>query len=227
MERHGVADVSTVNGIAHLAILTVSLAGLAGDARAAEPPGANAFHATLHWSEPRNIVSPDDGWELAVRPIYNARRNGSPVVVRKRGGGRPNVVLILERNANIYWGSDRRLLIVDHPITVPRRVLLYRLGSTGAVTRLRATPDLDTDIRDRVLRALGRTKVVAFYIPTFASWTGSRLVLRLGGTVVDNTTSSPMTPYCYRIIVNSRTAKVESMAKESWREHGTTCRIFP
>src|ERR1700681_39603 len=232
----------SVNLIAQLTILAISLAALASDARASEPPGTPspdtmrrlarlraevASHAYLHWSEPKKIVSPDHVWELTVFPVYTSAENGSPVVVRKRDGGRANVVLILQRDANIYWGGRSRLLILDHPITVPRRVLLFRLGSTGAVTRLRATPDLDADIRDRVLRALGRKKIVAFYIPTFGSWTGSRLALRLGGTVVYNTTSSPMTPYCYRITVNSRPAQVESLAKEPAREHSTKCQLFP
>ena len=137
------------------------------------------------------------------------------------------MVLNLERDANAYWGGDNRLLIIDHPITMQRRVLLFRLGSTGAVTRLRATPDLDADIYARVLRTVGRTKVVVFYIPTFGSWTGSRLELRLGGTVAYNRTNSPMFPYCYRFTVNSRTAEVESMVKEWTGEHSTTCQFFP
>jgi len=118
-------------------------------------------------------------------------------------------------------------LIIDHPVTIPRRVLLFRLESTGAVTRLRATPELDADIRDRVLCALGRTEEVAFYIPTFGSWTGSRLVLRLGGTVVYKKTAPSMTGYCYRLTVDSRTAKVESMAKESAGDQSTKCQLFP
>ncbi|HEY0381482.1 MAG TPA: hypothetical protein VGC72_04735 [Candidatus Elarobacter sp.] len=137
------------------------------------------------------------------------------------------MVLNLERDANAYWGGENRLLIIDHPITIPRRVLLFRLGSTGAVTRIRATPDLDADIRTRVLRELGRTAAVAFYIPTFGSWTGSRLELRLGGTVVYKKTAPSMTLYCYRFTVNSRTAKVEGMAKEPVREDNTKCQIFP
>jgi hypothetical protein len=225
------------------AILVISLAALASDARASEPPGTPspetmrrlagqravvAFHARLHWSEPKKIVSPDHAWELTVFPIYTGDGNHSPVVVRKRDGGRANVVLILERSANIYWGSDSRLLILDHGITNPPRILLFRLGSTGNVTRLRAVaPDLDADIRGRLLRALGRKAVVAFYVPTFGSWTGSRLVLRLGGTVVYKPADSPMYPYCYRVILNSRTARVENMTKEPARDESTKCQLFP
>jgi hypothetical protein len=215
-----------MNWLAQSTILAISLVALAGDARASELSGTTAFHARLHWSEPTKVESPDHQWELAVQPIYHDGGNHSPVVVRKRGGGMANAVLTLERNADVYWGGQDRLLIVDHPITVPRRLLLFRLGPTGVVTRLRGTPDLNADIRDRGLRALGQTKVVAFYIPTFASWTGSRLILRLGGTFVDNPTNSPMTPYCFRFTIDSRTAKVESMAKESAREHSTKCQIF-
>ncbi len=207
------------------AILAISLAALARDARASEPSGTDAFHSYLHWCEPKKIVSPNRGWELAVFPHCSG--DSSPVVVRKRGGGRANVVLNLERDARVYWGGGSRLLIIDHPVNIPRRVLLFRLGSTGAVTRLRATPDLDADIRARVLRALGRTEAVAFYIPTFGSWTSSRLVLRLGGTVVYKKTAPSMAPYCYRVTVDSRTAKVESMAKEPAREHNTKCQLFP
>jgi hypothetical protein len=215
-----------VNWIAQVTILAISLAAV--DARGSGPPDTNAFHARLHWSEPTKIVSPDHVWELAVLPVYDAKVNSSPVVVRKRGGGKANVVLKLERNANIYWGSESRLLILDHGITNPPRILLFQLGLAGDVTRLRRTaPDLDADIRGRLLRALGRTEAVPFYVPTFASWTGSRLVLGVGGTVVYKTTAPSMAPYCYRVTLDSRTAKVESMVKESAREHSTKCRIFP
>jgi hypothetical protein len=212
--------------IVDLTILAISLAALAGDARASEPPGTNAFHARLHWSAPTKIVSPDLAWELAVFPAYDASENSSPVVVRKRGGGRANVVLDLERNANIYWGSESRLLILDHGITNPPRILLFRLGATGDVTRIRTTPDLDADIRGRLLGTLGRSEAVPFYVPTLESWTGSRLVLMLGGTVVYRTTAPSMVPYCYRVTLDSRTAKVESMAKESARYGATKCQVF-
>ena len=214
-----------MNWIAHVTILPMSLAALAGDVWASEPSRSDAFPAYLHWSAPKKSVSPDHAWELAVFPIYRDGGNHSPVVVRKRRGGRANLVLTLQRDANFYWGSGSRLLIIDDPITTPRSILLFRLGSTGAVTRLRPTPDLDADIRARVLGALGRTKAVVFYIPTFGSWTGSQLVLRLGGTFVHGTTG-PMTSYCYRVTVDSRTAKVESMAKEPAGEH-SKCQIFP
>ena len=224
----GLRWVLCVNWIAHSTILAISLAALTGDACASESPGTNAFHSRLHWSEPKKIVSPDHVWELAVFPVYDNGGNRTPVVVRKLGGGRANVVLTLERNANIYWGSESRLLILDHGITNPPRILLFRLGSTGDVTRLRrTTPDLDADIRGRLLGALGRSEAVPFYVPTFGSWTGSRLVLRLGGTVVYKTTAPSMSPYCYRVTLDSRTAKVESMAKESAREHSTKCQFFP
>jgi hypothetical protein len=205
----------------------IGLTAFAGGACATEPPGLNAFHARLHWSQPAKVESPDHVWELAVHPIYHDGGNHSPVVVRKHGGKRANVILTLERSADIYWSGRSRLLVIDHPITVPRRILLFRLESTGAATRLRRTSDLDADIRDRALRALGRAENVAFYIPTFGSWTGSRLVLRVGGTFVYNNVDSRMTPYCYRFTVDSRTGKVEGMAKESALEHSTKCQIFP
>lgn len=96
---------------------------------------------------------------------------------------------------------------------------------TGDVTRLRAMPDLDADIRHRLLAVLGRSEAVPSYIPRFGSWTGSRLVLRLGGMVVYRALST--VPYCYRVTVDSHTAKMESMAKESARDGRTKCQIFP
>ena len=212
-----------MNRLALLTIFAIGLAPRAGEARPPEPPATTASHAYLHWSAPQRVVSPDHAWELAVVPIYTGGGNHSPVVVRKRGGGRAHVVITLERSAEMYWGGRRRLLIIDHPITMQRRILLFRLGSTGDVTRLRATPDLDADIRARLLAA--QTRPEAFYIPTFGSWTGSRLVLRLGGTVVNRDTT--MSPYCYRVTIDSRTAKVKGMAKESARDHDTKCRMFP
>ena len=216
-----------VHRIALATVLAFSLTPLAGDARPPEPIPTTASHAYLHWSAPQRVVSPDQAWELTVIPIYTGDGNHSPVVVRKRDGGRANDVLTLQRDAQMYWGDGRRLLIIDHPITIPRRILLFRLGSTGDVTRLRAAPDLDADIRARVIRALGRTEEIVFYIPTFGSWTGSRLVLRVGGTAVYRKTAPSMTPYCYRIIVNSRTAKVENMAQEPQRNDRTTCQNYP
>lgn len=212
--------------IAHVAILATGLAALVGGACASEPPDP-AFPAYLHWSRPTKTESPNHAWELRVFPGVRDGANHSAVVVRKRGGGRAINVLTLERDANVYWGDESRLLILDHPITIPRRILLFRLGSAGSVTRIRATPDLDADIRDRVLRALGRTADVAFYIPTFASWTGSRLVLRVGGTVIYKKTAPPMIAYCYRFTVNSRTAIVEGMTTEPTGEHSKTCQFYP
>jgi hypothetical protein len=216
-----------VNRIALSTLLAIGSAPHASDARPPKPIPTTASHAYLHWSAPKKVVSPDQAWELEVIPIYTGDGNHSPVVVRKRAGGRANDVLTLQRDAHMYWGGRRRLLIIDHPITVPRRILLFRLGSTGDVTRLRATPDLDADIRARVIRALGRTEEIVFYIPTFGSWTDARLVLRVGGTAVYRKTAPSMTPYCYRITVNSRTAKVESMTQEPQRDDRTTCQNYP
>ena len=73
-------------------------------------------------------------------PIYNASQNRTPVVVRKRGGGKPNLVLTLRRSADIYWGGARSLLIIDHPVANTSDLLLFRLEPTGDVRRLRTTP---------------------------------------------------------------------------------------
>jgi hypothetical protein len=216
-----------VNFIVHGTILAMSITTLAAESRAAEPLRANAVHARLHWSEPTRVVSPDKTWELGVFPVYNASQNRTPVVVRKRGGGRPNVVLTLRRGADIYWGGADRLLIIDRPTADDSRILLFRLGSAGDITQLQTAPDLGAGIRDRLVAALGRSEAVPFYLATFGSWRGSRLELMLGGTVVYRRSAPAMSPYCYRVTVDSRNARVESLAKETARDDSTKCAIFP
>jgi hypothetical protein len=208
-------------------ILAMSIATLAAESRAAEPLGTNVVHAPLHWSTPTRAVSPDKKWELSVFPVYNAGQNRTPVVVRKRGGGRANVVLTMRRGADVYWGGADRLLIIDRPTADDSRILLFRLGSAGDVTQLQNAPDLAAGIRGRLLSALGRSEAVPFYLATFGSWRGSRLELMLGGTVVYRRSAPAMSPYCYRVTVDSRNAKVESIAKETVRDDSRKCAIFP
>jgi hypothetical protein len=208
-------------------VLAMSFVAPGTELRANEPLGANAVHARLQWSEPKRTVSPDQGWELGVFPAHNAIENRTPVVVRKRGGGRANVVLALRRAADIYWGGADKLLIIDRPTADDSRILLFQLGSAGGVTRLGTVPDLAATIRGRLLSALGRAEAVPFYLATFRSWRGSRLELMIGGTVVYRSSAPAMSPYCYRVTIDSHNADVESIAKETVRDDSTKCAIFP
>jgi hypothetical protein len=209
-------------------VLTSSLfAAAAGTALLHAAPAKDATHVRLHWSQPLKAWSPDHAWELTVSPVLNAQENRTTVVVRRRGVAHANVVLTLRRDADAYWCGDGRMLIIDAPVADSYDVLLFRRGRPGRVTRLRAVSGLDTDMRNRLRRALGPGRDIVFYLPTFASWAGSRLTLMLGGTTTRGA-SGLMTPFCFRVAVDTRTARVAQFTGVQRPVQGSqTCRIFP
>ena len=197
-------------------------------ATVADGSAGEARFQHLNVGERSRLASPDGVWQLAVSPAYPmSDRGGTPVVVRRRGASKANVLLVLHRDAFVYWGRNR-LLIVDAPYADYTRVHLFQLQPTGRVTPLAGKPDLDTSIGDRFKATLRRADQIVFYYPWVASWTGSRLLLTLGVTTVQGSTG-PMTPHCYRITVDSRTGAITGMEKGRLLDGGddTACKLSP
>lgn len=189
--------------------------------------GADQVHH-LNLGERTKLVSPDGRWELAVSPSHPISESGTPVIVRRRGASKANIVLTLRRDAFAYWHNGNRLLIVDAPVADYTTLHLFRLEAMGRVTPLPTKPDLDTSIRDRFQATLRRPDQIVFYYPWVASWTGSRLLITLGTTTVHGNTG-PMTPYCYRVTVDSRTGSITGMEKGRLLDGGddTECHLSP
>lgn len=183
-------------------------------------------HARLQWSERTKISSPGRAWQLMVSPALHSANNATRLVVTKRGAS-PQLVLTLRRRADAYWGGGDRLLIVNQPLADFYEILLYQLGPTGAATRLRGTPEVNSELHARLLRSLGARSTFAFFLPRFESWSGSHLVFTVGGTVVHGT-EGPMIPYCYRVALDSRTAQIEALTPiDVSRGRDGACRVFP
>lgn len=191
--------------------------------------GTSHAHNQLQWSEPAKIVAPNHVWQVEVNPILNADENKTPVTLVSCRGAQSWFLFTLQREANLYWSSDSRyLLIVDEPLSGTNKLLLFSVEQLITNTPNSLPDALDKAVNEALKRQLGEGVHIQFYLPTYTSWDKKNLLLAVGGESYTVNTG-PINSYCYGFIVDSETSTVMNVLskKELVAKTGRSCRVSP
>ncbi len=209
--------------------LALGLALLVTGASSAPCSGTSPSHGHLQWSESAKIVAPDRAWQVEVHPVLTSEENQTPVTLHscRKAGSWP--LFTLKRSAEIYWSPDsRNLLVVNKPFSGSSRLLFFSVKALSDGKRAGASDLLDRTVKQAVLQRLGEKRHIEFYLPQFVSWAKGNIVLAVGGATYSGG-NGPMSPYCYGIVVNGGTLRVEDTltAGELKAKFGAECRVSP
>jgi hypothetical protein len=207
----------------NLILLTVLLTGVSGQPCS----GASGENAHLHWSEPADVVSPDRSLRVEVRPTDDSDDHGTAVALHFCGRPNSRLLFTLRRDADLYWSADsQRLLIIDRPFSETGQLLLFSVHDAAEGTEAldHATNTVDAAVRKVLVKHLGPGNKVEFFQPSYRSWNGNTLLLAVGGAT-STRNIGPMKGYCYGVMVNSDTRRVEQVisAQDLKRRTGNGC----
>ncbi len=209
--------------------LALGLALLTAGPSSVPCSGPSQPHGHLQWSESAKIVAPNPAWQVEVHPVLTSDENQTPVTLHscRNDGAWP--LFTLERSAEIYWSpGSRNLLVVNKPFSGSSRLLFFSVEALSDGKRAGASDLLDRTVKQAVLQRLGEKRHIEFYLPQFVSWGKGNIVLAVGGATYSGD-NGPMSPYCYGIVVNGGTLRVEDTltAGELKAKFGAECRVSP
>jgi len=195
----------------------------------AQCSGVSKANSRLGWSEPANILAPDRSWVVEVKPVFGADDNRTPVTIRKCGEAVSKPLFILQRDAQLYWSSDsKHLVVVNQPWSGTNKLLFFSVPSETATNRQLPADSLDKTVSETLIKYLGDNKRIQFYLPAFVSWKDTILLLAIGGTSNIQRDGSVDT-YCFGMLINSNTLRVEKVLseKELKISSGRSCQLSP
>lgn len=186
-------------------------------------------HRQLQWSQPATIVSLSRAWQVEVHPVLTSDENQTPVTLHSciNDGSWP--LFTLERSAEMYWGADSRsLLVINEPLSGSSKLLFFSINKLTQGGEAPGSDELDRMVKQILFQRFGEKKQIEFYLPRFVSWKKSQIVLAIGGATSSGG-NGPMTPYCYGVVVDSSTLRIQSTisAGELRGKFGAECRISP
>lgn len=194
----------------------------------AQCPGAPRNHAQLQWSQAETVVSPNRVWQVEVHPLLNSVDNETPVLLYGCQQGQSWRLFTLERDANLYWSPDSKyLLIINAPLSGTNKLLLFSINRLITGTQS-ASGMLDKIVNEALLYRLGGKKHVQFYLPTYVSWKGNRLLFAVGGETYTQDVG-PTNSFCYGVVADNDMLQLKSVISEKQltAESGNGCQISP
>ena len=195
----------------------------------AQCSGRTRPHAHLQWSEPVRVVAPDRAWVVEVHPILDADENRTPVTLHKCGESKSWPLFTLRRDADVYWSSDsKQLLVIDQPLSGGNKVLLFTVPKTGTEIAKAESDALDKAVRAVISEHVGEGKHITFYLPALASWKDRALLLAVGGEAYAGN-GGPLDSYCYGLTINSDSLHVGEVLSEKQLKArtGRSCQVSP
>ncbi len=163
-------------------------------------------------------------WQIDVRPDFSKPDNATPVTLRWCASGKQTKLFTLKRFADFRWGNGgAELLLLDEPFSGSRRLFLYHISQTS----VRELP-LDVKIRAEFGRSLGGNRRIVFYLPKIASWSGSNLVLAVGGTSIAGDVG-PTKSHCVGIRMDTGLDRILEVmsAQDLARRYHARCQVSP
>src|SRR5262249_44801220 len=124
--------------------------------------------------------------------------------------------------------DSKHLVVVNQPWSGTNKLLFFSVPSETATIRQILLDSLDKAVNETLIKYLGVKKHIQFYLPTFVSWKDRSLLLAVGGTTSIQSVG-PVDPYCFGMLINSDTLRVEKVLSEKELEASTghSCLVFP
>lgn len=186
-------------------------------------------HRQLQWSEATQTTSPNRRWEVVVQPALTSDNNQSSVLLRSCQGDGAWSLLTLVRSAEAFWApGSQRLLIINQPTADGYDLLLFDVDDIAGGGVTRNTLDVDATVKEDVIKSLGKSRYIEFYLPKLVSWKDGSLVISVGGTTWSGH-DGPMRSYCYGFVIDDSARRVRYLLsrKELKAKFGAECLEFP
>ena len=160
-------------------------------------PGDRVGQGELQWSKASSIRSLTGQWQLEVRPVLTSDENESPVVLRRCATEQSKVVLILERNASVYFSpSGDEFLIINRPVRNKHEILIGRSPDLLANDKYVLNRKVGAFIYDAVSKALYPSQPV-FFLPKLLKWRNGAMSFMVGGQAAVKGRQK-ISDYCFR-----------------------------
>jgi len=161
--------------------------------------------------------------------VFDADDNHSPVTIRNCGDSTSSPLFTLQRDAELYWSSDsKHVLVVNQPLSGTNELLLFSVPPSSAETDQSAPDALNKTVNEVLVERLGKSKNIQFYLPNLVSWNGASMLLAVGGET-NIGKDGPLDTYCYGMRINSSSLHVETVLSEEELKAttGHTCEVSP
>jgi hypothetical protein len=180
----------------------------------------------IHWSERKQIQSPDGRWRIDVVPARGDEDKPAVVFLEGGPGNTRRVLFNLNRHGVLHWAPENHWLVLeDQEWSNSYRLLLFDLLSTQPeATALRINTAIEADTR----RVLGPDERINYYFPKFVKWSQGVVIVSVGVVTVRGKTG-PFTPHCTGYVVSLEGHRIRARLDEGElnKRYGASCQMFP
>lgn len=189
--------------------MSVTTAILLAVGALSEPTCSEKPHsdASLNWSEPATVVSPDRAWGLRVSPGIAGGENKSEADFFSCKSGSYVGTFRITRDAEVHWQRRGNYAVVfNFPVSGDGSITLYKLSKPYRST------SLNRAVGQAILQHTAGAKPT-FIVPQFLGWSGRNAIISVSGEYPGDKIG-PMQRYCFGIILKTSGATVSRTISE-------------